>query len=169
MELCIGRLVQGGLPMKAESGSLKSKILREVGTVARCIQSISDITYREFNLQRGQFIFLTRICEQPGINLIDLSHILKVDKTTTTKAVQKLLQEGYVQRKRDNADKRAWHLYPTDKAAEIYPYIINEENKNIEVCFAGFSQAEQTMAYDFIKRMGENIKRDWIALKNSQS
>ena len=149
-------------------GELKSKILREVGTVARCIQSISDITYREIKLQRGQFIFLTRICEQPGINLIELSNILKVDKTTTTKAIQKLLEENYVQRTRDTADKRMWHLYPTDKAANLYPYIISEENKNIDVCFAGFSPEEQAMACSLLQRMGDNIEQNWKALKNSQ-
>lgn len=151
-----------------DSSALKSKVLREVGTVARCIQSISDITYREFKLQRGQFIFLTRICEQPGINLIELSHRLKVDKTTTTKAIQKLLEENYVQRTRDTADKRMWHLYPTDKAISLYPYIIQEENQHIDVCFAGFSPEEQAMACSLLQRMGENIEQSWRALKGSQ-
>jgi DNA-binding MarR family transcriptional regulator len=153
---------------KNDGSGLKSKVLREVGTVARCIQSISDITYREFKLQRGQFIFLTRICEQPGINLMELSQVLKVDKTTTTKAIQKLLEENYVQRIRDVTDKRMWHLYPTDKAIGLYPYIIREENKHIDVCFAGFSPEEQIMAYSLLRRMGENIDQSWRALKGSQ-
>ncbi|WP_371374993.1 MarR family winged helix-turn-helix transcriptional regulator [Sporomusa aerivorans] len=144
---------------------LKSRVLREVGTVARCIQSISDIKYREINLQRGQFIFLTRICEHPGINLIELSHVLKVDKTTTTKAIQKLTEEDYVTRTRDQADKRMWHLYPTEKALAMYPCIIAEENRNIDVCFQGFSAEEQEIAYNLLLRMGENIEQDWRALK----
>ena len=144
---------------------LKSRILREVGTVARCIQSISDIKYREINLQRGQFIFLTRVCEHPGINLIELSHVLKVDKTTTTKAIQKLLEENYVARRRSSADKRMWHLYPTQKAAEVYPYIIEEENRRLDTCLSGFSQQEKELAYNLITRMGENIEQEWKALK----
>lgn len=92
---------------------LENEVLREVGMLARCIQSISDITYREINLQRGQFIFLTRICESPGVNLIELSNILKVDKATTTKVVQKLMKEDYVLRERYESDKRGWHLYPS--------------------------------------------------------
>jgi len=97
----------------AAISGLKNEILREVGAVARCIQSISDIKYREIKLQRGQFIFLTRICEHPGINLIELSGLLKVDKTSTTKAIQKLLAEGYVLRERDGTDKRMWRLVPS--------------------------------------------------------
>lgn len=134
--------------------------------LARCIQSISDIKYREINLQRGQFIFLTRICENPGINLIELSNMLKVDKATTTKAIQKLMKENYVLRKRNDEDKRGWHLFPSAKAQEIYSYIIQEENRNIDVCFTGLSAEERDLAYQLLKRMRENIEHDWKELKN---
>jgi len=145
---------------------LRNEVFREVGMLARCIQSISDIKYREIKLQRGQFIFLTRICESPGINLIELSHILKVDKATTTKAVQKLMKEDYVVRERDNVDKRMWHLFPSPKAKEIYPYIIQEENQNIEICFHGFSFAEKQNVVQLLKRMSENIDQAWKELKS---
>lgn len=134
--------------------------------LARCIQSISDIKYREIRLQRGQFIFLTRICESPGINLIELSNILKVDKATTTKATQKLMEENYVLRERNSADKRMWHLFPSTSAQEIYPYIIQEENRNIESCFTGFSSEEKDIVYQLLKRMRENIEQDWKEQKN---
>jgi len=133
--------------------------------LARCIQSISDIKYREIRLQRGQFIFLTRICECPGINLIELSNILKVDKATTTKAIQKLMEEDYVLRERNSADKRMWHLFPSLQAQEIYPYIIQEENRNIEICFDRFSPEERDTVYQLLKRMRENIEQDWKELK----
>ena len=134
--------------------------------LARCIQSISDIKFRKINLQRGQFTFLTRICENPGVNLIELSNLLKVDKATTTKAVQKLLKENYVMRKRNQEDKRGWHLFPSVKAKEIYPYIIQEENRNIEICFTGLSLEERETVYQLLKRMRENIEHDWKELKN---
>lgn len=134
--------------------------------LARCIQSISDIKFRKIKLQRGQFIFLTRICEYPGINLIDLSNILKVDKATTTKAVQKLMKENYVLRERNDADKRGWHLFPSVKAQEVYQYIIQEENRNIEICFTGLSRAERDTVYQLLRRMRENIEQDWKEIKN---
>ena len=34
-------------------------------------------------------MFLTRVCENPGINFVDLSNMIKVDKTKTTKVVKK--------------------------------------------------------------------------------
>jgi len=140
-------------------------VLREVGALARCIQSISDIKYRALKLQRGQFIFLTRICEHPGINLVDLSGLLKVDKATTTKAVQKLMKEGYVHKDINASDKRGWHLSPSEKALELFDHIIEEENRHISNCFKGFSPAEQEMAHHLLKRMRENVEQDWKAMK----
>lgn len=144
---------------------LKNETLREVGMLARCIQSISDIKFREIKLQRGQFIFLTRICENPGINLVELSDILKVDKATTTKAIQKLVDEGYVQRERSSEDKRMLHLFPSIKAQRTYSFIIEEENLNIDKCFDGFDAVEKETVQYLLKRMRENIEQEWRELK----
>lgn len=141
-------------------------ILREVGTLARSIQSISDIKFKKVNLQRGQFIFLTRVYENPGINQIDLSNLLKVDKATTTKAMQKLLDEGYITKIRDEKDKRMWRLYPTDQGRSVYSIILEEENRNISVCFGNFTEAEQQLVYKLVKKMRENIEEDWKKIKN---
>ncbi len=144
---------------------LNDEILREVGMLARCIQTISDIKYRSVRLQRGQFIYLTRVCESPGINLIDLSNLLKVDKTTTTKAIQKLLKEGYVNRVRDAKDGRIWRLYPTKPATAAYHSIIQEENRYIEICFTGFAARERQQALGLVRRMRQCIEGYWREVK----
>lgn len=149
----------------AAIGGLNNEILREVGAVARCIHTLADVKYREINLQRGQFTFLTRICEHPGVNLAELSALLKVDKTTTTKAVQKLMTAGYVRRERDAVDKRMWRLVPSERALEAYPGVIAEENRSIDICFAGFSAAERAAALGLLGRMRANIEREWLEQK----
>ncbi len=148
---------------------MNNYILREIGTLSRCIHSISDIKFKELNIQKGQFIFLTRICENPGINLVDLSSLLKVDKTTTTKVIQKLILEDFIYKERDAEDKRMWRIFPRDKALIAYEEIIKEENRNIEVCFNNFSEKEKNTVYELVKGMRENIEADWKRSKNLRS
>lgn len=145
--------------------ALLNELLRDVGALARSVHSISDIRFRGLSLQKGQFIFLTRICEYPGINLVDLSELLRVDKTTTTKAVQKLCREGYAQKQRDPLDQRMWRLVPLPRALKTYPQIIGEENRNIECCMAGFSAEEQAEALRLLARMRQNIEARWKMVK----
>ncbi|WP_196594581.1 MarR family transcriptional regulator [Pectinatus sottacetonis] len=57
--------------------------------------------------------------------------MLKVDKSTTAKAIQKMEDKGLIERKRDNIDKRMWRLYPKPEVLDLYSLIIGEENENI--------------------------------------
>lgn len=141
--------------------NLEREILREIGAITRCINSISDIKYKNINLQKGQFIFLIRVCENPGINQRDLSKLLKVDKTTTAKAIQKLIGVGYIERKEDPVDKRMWRLYPLKKALEAYDYIIQEENRVNQDYYNNFYKEEKNSLYEFLKKLRENIEEDW--------
>ena len=147
---------------------LTHQFLREVGAVARCVQSLSDVNFKKLALQRGQFVFLTRICESPGLHLLELSHLLKVDKATVTKAVQKLEAEGYVRKEQNQTDKRMVHLFPTERAQEAYPELIAEENRYLARCFAGMTKEEQALAETLIERIRENIETEWLAWKTGK-
>ena len=145
---------------------LDYKILRYVGSLSREINSISDIKYKEFNLQKGQYLFITRICENPGINLIDLSNLLKVDKTTTTKAIKKLIEIGYINKEQDKNYRRGYKLTPTEKALKIYDKIMEEEFKQLGISFQGFSEEEKKLATDLIEKMSKNIEDYWMEVKS---
>lgn len=146
---------------------LEYKILRFVGTLSRAINSTADFKYKQFNLQKGQYLFITRVCENPGINFIELSNMLKVDKTTTTKAVKKLVDIGYLNKKQDENDKRGYDLTPTSKAWKVYNYIMEEEAKQLEISFKGFSEEEKKLATNLIRRMSDNIEDYWLEVKTS--
>lgn len=93
--------------------------------------------------------------------------MLRVDKTTTTKAVQKLIASGYIRKVQDESDSRAYKLYPTPKALEVYELVIEEENTNIELCFTGFSTEEISIVYELVKRMSRNTESVWLNMKKS--
>lgn len=145
---------------------LKCKVLRFIGTLSRAINSKADSKYKQFNLQKGQYMFLTRVCENPGINFIKLSNMLKVDKTTTTKAVKKLIDLDYLDKHQDEKDKREYKLFPTTKALKIYNFIIEEESKQLKIAFKNFNEDEKQIAAKLIQRMSENIEEYWLDIEN---
>lgn len=140
-------------------------ILREIGMIARCFQSISDIEFKGITLEKGQYLFVVRICENPGINQERLTNMLKVDKTTTAKAVKKLVEKGYILKKQSERDRRAYELYPEKKALEIYPFLRKEENYSTETALEGFSESEKEIVYTLLKNMRNNIEKDWQRVK----
>lgn len=137
---------------------LKNNILRKIGTISRIVASKSDVKFKKYNLQKGQHIFLVRVCEHPGCNLMELTKMLNVDKSTTTKAIQKLEKTGYIIKIHPKNNQKVLLLFPTEQAIAVYEHIIDEENIRAELCFKDFTQKEQQQAIHYLERMCQNME-----------
>lgn len=143
-------------------------ILREVGMISRCIHSICDIRYKEIGLEKGQFLFVVRVLENPGINQETLSELLKVDKTTVAKALKKLSEKGYINKKRSEHDGRAFELYPTEKAEEVKAFLMDIEYDVNRDALAGLSDDEQASLYEQLKTMRLKIEETWQDVRRNR-
>ena len=81
-------------------------VLREIGIIARALDSIANIEFRDIELARGQYLYLVRIAENPGIIQEELSELLKVDRSTVARSVKKLEAKGLVQQKAAKTTRR---------------------------------------------------------------
>lgn len=81
-------------------------VLREIGIIARALDSIANIEFRDIELARGQYLYLVRIAENPGIIQEELSELLKVDRSTVARSVKKLESKGLVQQKAAKGNKK---------------------------------------------------------------
>ncbi|MBD5642434.1 MarR family transcriptional regulator [Clostridium botulinum] len=143
-------------------------ILREIGMIARCLQTISDVEFREIGLEKGQYMFLVRICENPGINQETLSNMLKVDRTTTAKAIKKLVESDYIIKKNDVEDKRSFKLYPSERSIGIYSFLCREEKFSTDNSLKKFSDEEKEILHNLLERMRKNIEKDWKIIKKGE-
>lgn len=110
-----------------------------------------------YNIGKGQFIFLMTLIKKDGISQEELSHILDIDKGTTARALKKLELEGYIERKQDPHDKRAYKVYVTEAGRQIKP-VLYELKKNLtDILASNLTKAEKEMALSLLERMAENI------------
>ncbi|WP_445448231.1 MarR family winged helix-turn-helix transcriptional regulator [Enterococcus lactis] len=142
-----------------------AEILRDIGMIARALDSISNIEFKEVDLTRGQYLYLVRICENPGIIQEKLAEMIKVDRTTTARAIKKLESNGMIERLEDKENKKIKKLYPTKKGAEIYPFIIRENNYSNAVALNGLSDEEAKQLEYLLKKVCKNISKDWNFVK----
>ncbi|HGF7903538.1 TPA: MarR family winged helix-turn-helix transcriptional regulator [Enterococcus faecium] len=142
-----------------------AEILRDIGMIARALDSISNIEFKEVDLTRGQYLYLVRICENPGIIQEKLAEMIKVDRTTTARAIKKLESNGMIERLEDKENKKIKKLYPTKKGAEIYPFIIRENNYSNTVALNGLSDEEAKQLEYLLKKVCKNVSEDWNFVK----
>ena len=141
------------------------EILREIGMIARALDSISNIEFKEFDLTKGQYLYVVRVCENPGIIQAQLLELIKVDKSTATRALQKLEANGFIKRQDDPHNKKSKKLFPTEKAQNVYPVIKRENTHSEQVALNGFSKEETAVALDLLQRIRKNVEKDWESVK----
>ncbi|MEG0752911.1 MAG: MarR family winged helix-turn-helix transcriptional regulator, partial [Angelakisella sp.] len=66
--------------------------------------------YSEYNIGYGQYQFLLNLYIQDGLTKEQLTKRVVVDKATTSRSIQKLLDNGYVTVIVDEHDKRVHHI-----------------------------------------------------------
>lgn len=139
--------------------------LREIGMIARALDSISNIEFNEFDLTKGQYLYVVRICENPGIIQEQLLDMIKVDRSTATRALQKLEINGFIEKKNDPHNRKNKKLFPTEKGEKVYPFIKRENIYSNGVALQGFSEEEKETVFNFLQRIRKNIEKDWEYVK----
>jgi DNA-binding MarR family transcriptional regulator len=141
------------------------EILREIGMIARALDSISNIEFKEFDLTKGQYLYLVRICENPGIIQEKLAEMIKVDRTTASRAIRKLENNGFIEKTDDEHNKKIKKLFPTEKGENVYPYIKRENDYSNLVALEGFSESEVETLSHLLQRVRKNTEKDWEFVK----
>ncbi|MFK4300985.1 MULTISPECIES: MarR family winged helix-turn-helix transcriptional regulator [unclassified Paenibacillus] len=141
------------------------EVLREIGMIARALDSISNIEFKEYDLTKGQYLYIVRICENPGIIQEKLAEMIKVDRTTASRAIKKLEINGFIEKKEDTHNKKIKKLFPTEKGNNVYPFIKRENDHSNNVALEGFSEREVETIFNLLQRVRENIGDDWEFVK----
>jgi len=142
-----------------------SEILREIGMIARCLSTISDIEFKDLNLAKGQYLYLVRIYENPGIIQEKLASLLKVDRTTTAKSVKKLIETGYIKKVKQEENKKEFKLFCTQKGESTYSLLKKEEDYTASMSQSELSQKDKKHLLEMLSSMRNNIEEEWVEIK----
>jgi len=141
-------------------------ILREIGSISRMLESIANIEFKEVQLSKGQYIYLVRIFENEGIIPERLAERIKVDRTTLSRVVKKLEENGFILKESDKENKKIKHLYTTAKGKQAVQLIIRENNYSNKVAIQQLSALERKNLAEMLKKIKSSVEVDWVNVKN---
>jgi DNA-binding MarR family transcriptional regulator len=98
-------------------------LAREIRCCSRDEAICQDVTFH-------QFVILDAVAKKKGLDLADLHKILSVEKSTTTRLVNPLLQKGLLKRDKTEHDSRAAKLTLTGEGLETH--------RRVWMCLGGF-------------------------------
>lgn len=140
-------------------------VLREIGKIARALDSIANIEFKEYQLSKGQYLYLTRIFENPGIIPDKLAEMIKVDRTTAARAIKKLEEKGFIEKKPDSKNKKIRRLFVTAEGAELAPIIQLENEYSNQIALQNLSAQEVEAFTKTLRTLTANIDEEWLSVK----
>jgi DNA-binding MarR family transcriptional regulator len=90
-------------------------LLIDMGKATRCCQQ--DSSYGE-DITFTQFYIINLIAKQGTLRLTDLHALLSVEKSTSTRLIDPIVQRGYIKKEKSACDCRAIDLTLTEKGYE---------------------------------------------------
>ena len=119
--------------MKKESAWNNNEILSLISDLCQAIRFCrQDAVFCE-DVTFSQFLILDQVAQKGDLKMSDLHKILAVDKSTTTRLVNPLVNQGLIERERASHDSRAINLKLTTAGAETH--------KKVWLCLEGFVDA----------------------------
>lgn len=98
-------------------------ITREIAVnlmdVARMLRTYADQRARQFGISRAQWVVLIRLDRSEGLKQSELAEILDLQPISLTRLLDRLAENGLIERRADPNDRRANRLYLTPAARPL--------------------------------------------------
>lgn len=94
-------------------------------------------------------------CENGRIPQNRFVELLDMNKSTVTKMVAKLEENGYMTREANACDSRSFDVYPTEKAYEVLPELQRIGTGWVDEITADMTEIEKAVFFDLLRKSAE--------------
>ena len=133
-------------------------LLKLNNKIFRNTQIYLDKALKEYELSSGSYPYLLTLTKNEGISQNKISKELGYDKAMSARTITKLIKLGYIDRKEDEADSRAYRLYLTQKAKDVIPKVLEEIHKLVHLITKDLSEEEKVITIYSLNKTLNNMK-----------
>lgn len=113
------------------------RLLTLLKDVNKALHDLARTAWHEHGLVRPAAIVMREVDHHPGITVSGLSRMTGLAKSNVSKAVEVLVEMGFVDKRSDPRDQRLSRLYATDEAKAHFRKALNEVLKSVSATISG--------------------------------
>src|SRR5215813_11255146 len=128
---------------------LEREIAFNINDVARLLKTYADQRARDFGMTRAQWAVLARVERSEGLKQVELADTLDLQPITLTRLIDRLCDNGLIERRSDPDDRRAKRLFLTPAARPVLDGLARLGGDMMATVLAGIEPAvvEQLLAH----------------------
>ena len=126
--------------------------------VARMIKTYADQQIRQFGMTRAQWAVLARLEACEGLKQSELAEMLDIQPITLTRLVDRMCDNGLIERRSDPDDRRAKRLYLMPAARPLMERLSVLGRRILTEVLANVDRAEVERMVGRLDVMKENLR-----------
>ena len=111
-------------------------------------------------LLSGQPKILEFLLHHAGGEQKQIADFFHIEPATVTSLLNRMKQSGLIERRRENSDRRACHIYLTEKGRQYAHQISLMMNEADSCALTGFSEDEKQQFFSQLRRICSNLSND---------
>ena len=121
-----------------------------------------DDALAKFNFGRAHHRVLHFVNRHPGMKVADLLDVLKITKQSLGRVLKQLVDEGYVQQKEGESDRRQRLLFVTPKGEQLAMKLAGMQTERIARALSELGPNAHEAARRFLTAMSDADGRDGV-------
>ncbi|SHK29554.1 MarR family winged helix-turn-helix transcriptional regulator [Paramaledivibacter caminithermalis] len=143
----------------------KHDIGKTLFTIHRYFRLFLNYKLKNYELSSAEFLVLLVMIKKDGLSQESINKGLQFDKGFLAKVAKSLENKGYIIRKINQEDRRAYRLFLTDKAKTFIPEIFKILNEWDDTILEGMTKKEMEILNNALDKM---LKRVVIKYKKAK-
>ncbi len=134
-------------------------ISRNLLRVARQAQTRVGSIIQKYNLTAAEQPFFMALRQNDGLTQEELTALVGVDKSMTTRVIKSLEAKGFIRREQDENDKRRNRIYKTEALTKIADPVLAELLKFNAELTRGVCEDELADFMETLNQLEENLAK----------
>ncbi len=147
-------------------GSVDANFMFTLGELFRLIRVYADKEAARYGITRAQWAVLSKVERQEGLKQTELAELLEVQPITLTRLIDKLCDNGWIERRNDENDRRVNRLYLKKAARPLLGKLAGLRSELTATALEGISPADAHRLLTQLESIKENVRN---AIQNPAS
>ena len=139
-------------------GSVDMNFLFTLGELQRLVRLYADKQAARYGITRAQWAVLAKVERCEGLKQTELAELLEMQPITLTRLIDKLCDNGWIERRADQTDRRVNRLYLRKAARPLLGKLSGLRSEITATALDGINPSDAHRLLTLLESIKENVR-----------
>ena len=139
-------------------GSVDMNFLFTLGELQRLVRAYADRQAARYGITRAQWAVLAKVERFEGMKQTELAEQMEMQPITLTRLIDRLCDNGWIERRSDNSDRRVNRLYLRKAAKPLLAKLAGLKSELTATALEGISPSDANRLLSQLETIKENVR-----------